>query len=126
MADGLKVLITGATGRIGRTLMEELDGDFAVTGTSRTRRDDPRISQLDYGDPAQVRAAFAGQDVVVHLHAKAANDGESLADYLQPNIVDVHTTYEAARLAGVRRVIFASSNHATGWTEIAGERADAE
>ena len=126
MSAGLKVLVTGATGKIGRTLMEDLDRGFTLTGTSRSRRDDPRIVQLDYEDPAQVRSVFAGQDVVVHLHAKAANDGESLADYLQPNIVDVHTTYEAARQAGVRRVIFASSNHATGWTEIAGDRADAE
>ena len=126
MSEGLKVLITGATGRIGRTLMEGLDGDFTLTGTSRTRRDDPRIVRLDFEDETQVREVFAGQEAVVHLHAKAAHDGDSLAEYLQPNIVDVHTTYEAARQAGVRRVIFASSNHATGWTEIRGDRADAE
>jgi uronate dehydrogenase len=122
----LKVLVTGATGRIGRALMEELDAEFALTGTSRSPRDDRRFIQLDYTDTAAVRAAFAGQDAVVHMHAKAAHDGESLAEYLQPNIVDVHTTYEAARLAGVRRVVFASSNHATGWTEVAGERAGAD
>ncbi len=126
MPEKLKVLVTGATGRIGRALMEGLDAEFALTGTSRSPRNDPRFIQLDYADVAAVQAAFAGQDAVVHLHAKAAHDSESLTEYLQPNIVDVHTTYEAARLAGVRRVIFASSNHATGWTEVAGERADAK
>lgn len=122
----MKVLITGATGRIGRMLMEELGRDFTLTGTSRSPQDDPRFIQLDYAETDRVREAFAGQDVVVHLHAKAAHNSESLDEYLQPNIVDVHTTYEMARQAGVRRVIFASSNHATGWTEVAGERADAE
>ena len=58
MPEKLKVLITGATGRIGRALMEGLDAEFALTGTSRSPRDDARFVQLDYADTAAVREAL--------------------------------------------------------------------
>lgn len=126
MSEKSKVLITGATGRIGQTLMEGLEESFTLTGTSRSPNDDPRFIQLDYKEPEKVCLAFSKQDTVIHLHGNASNSYDSLGEYLQPNIVDVYTTYEAARQAGVQRIIFASSNHATGWTEIAGERAAAD
>ncbi len=126
MSNPTRVLITGATGQIGRTLMEDLAGVYELTGTSRTPQDDPRFVVLDFDDVEKIAAAFRGVDVVVHMHAKANHDTDSLDEYVGPNIVGVFNTYEAARLAGVRRVIFASSNHATGWYELVGERCDAE
>ena len=50
MADRLKVMVTGATGKIGQTLMEDLPDGFEVTGTSRSSNDDPRFIQLDFDD----------------------------------------------------------------------------
>ena len=67
-----------------------------------------------------------GQDAVVHMHAKSNHDTDELEPYLQPNVVGVYNAYEAARRAGVKRFVFASSNHATGWYELVGERCDAE
>ncbi len=122
----LKVLITGATGQIGRTLTEDLDDVFELAGTSRRPSDDPRFRVLDFNDIDTIAEAFAGQDVVVHMHAKSNHNDEDFDAYLKPNMVHVLNTYEAARRAGVRRVIFASSNHATGWYELVGERCDAE
>ncbi len=122
----LKVLITGATGQIGRTLMEDLGDVFELTGTSRQPSDDPRFRVLGFDDIDTIAEAFAGQDVVVHMHAKSNHDDDDFDAYLTPNMAHVFNTYEAARRAGVRRVIFASSNHATGWYELAGERCDAE
>lgn len=124
--DKKKVLITGATGQIGRTLMEDLGGAYALTGTSRVPRDDPRMAVLTFEGPEETARAFEGQDVVVHMHANVRNDVEDLDEYLKPNVIDVYNTYEGARRAGVRRVVFASSNHATGWYELEGERCDAE
>ena len=126
MADRLKVMVTGATGKIGQTLMEDLPDCFDLTGTSRSPNDDPRFIQLDFDDVDTVARAFAGQDVVVHMSAKSNHNTDEFEPYLQPNIVGLWNAYEAARLAGVRRFIYASSNHATGWYEIVGERCDAE
>ena len=126
MADRLKVMVTGATGKIGQTLMEDLPDCFDLTGTSRSPNDDPRFIQLDFDDVDVVAEAFAGQDVVVHMHAKSNHNTDEFEPYVQPNIVGLWNAYEAARLAGVRRFIYASSNHATGWYEIVGERCDAE
>jgi uronate dehydrogenase len=126
VTERLKVIVTGATGMIGRTLMEDLAGVFELTGTSRRPQDDPRFVVLDFDDIDAIAAAFDGHDVVVHMHAKSNHNDDDFAAYLGPNVVGVYNMYEAARRAGVRRVVFASSNHATGWYEIVGERCDAE
>ena len=126
VADPLKVIVTGATGKIGRTLMEDLGARFSLTGTSRSPNDDPRFIQLDFDDVDVVTEALTGQDVVVHMHAKSNHNTDDFDEYLGPNIVSAWNVYEAARRAGVRRLIYASSNHATGWYEMVGERCDAE
>lgn len=125
MAKKLRVIITGASGTIGGTLMEDLADRYELTGTSRQPRDDPRFIVLDFDDIGAVAEAFKGHDAVVHMHANAGY-GDELDDYLKPNVIHVHNLYEAARRAGVRRVVFASSNHATGWYEKLGQRCDAE
>ena len=71
MSNRPNVIVTGATGVIGRTLMEDLDGVFELTGTSRQAQDDPRFRVLDFDDIDAVAEAFAGQDAVVHMHAKS-------------------------------------------------------
>ena len=106
--------------------MEDLNDVYDLTGTSRSDQDDERFVILDYEDLDRMVEVFSGQQVVVHMHGKSNHDTDAFSPYLTPNIIDVHKTYEAARLAGVRRVIFASSNHATGWYELVGERCDAE
>jgi uronate dehydrogenase len=67
----------------------------------------------DAQDLDAMQSACAGVDAVVHL----AGDPRVPAPWesiLANNIVGLRNTYEAARLAGVRKVVFASSNHATG------------
>lgn len=114
----MKVLITGAAGGIGRTLRNGLrdryellrlsdiaDLDAAVAGEETNRAD---LASL-----AEVRAAVAGMDAIVHLGGIPTE-----ADWDQILTVNIHGTYnlfEAARLEKVRRVVFASSNHATGY-----------
>ena len=124
--DPKNVMVTGATGKIGQTLMEDLDDRFTLTGTSRSPNDDPRFIQLDFDNVDAVAEAFAGQDVVVHMHAKSNHNTDNFDEYLGPNVVGAWNAYEAARKAGVRRLIYASSNHATGWYEMVGDRCDAE
>src|ERR1700728_891812 len=65
-------------------------------------------------DMAAMTAACAGADVVIHLGGIPTED--AWAPILDVNINGTYTVFEAARRAGVPRVVFASSNHAVGFT----------
>ena len=66
--------------------------------------------QADIADLDAIRPAFEGQEVVVHLAAYlGAQDWEGQH---AANVLGVYNVYEAARLAGAKRVVFASSGNA--------------
>lgn len=91
---------------IGRLLAERLDA--ARFEVRQLGRRDADITDL----PALERA-FAGADSVVHLAASSSVDA-AWDELVGPNLVGVRNAYEASRRAGVRRVVYASSNHAVG------------
>jgi uronate dehydrogenase len=64
-------------------------------------------------DAAAVLALLAGVDAVVHLGGVSVEG--PFEPILRANIVGVHNLYEAARRHAVRRIVFASSNHVTGF-----------
>jgi uronate dehydrogenase len=67
----------------------------------------------DLGDLAALRAAVRGVDGIVHLGGYALEtDFETI---LAANIIGAHNLFEAARLEGVKRVVFASTNHVMGF-----------
>jgi UDP-glucose 4-epimerase len=119
------VLITGGAGFIGSNLARGL-----AAGGDRVRiLDDLSIGQPAYlrgvphdlvlgslADPAAVRSAVDGVDAIVHLAARAGID-DSVRDPLgtfEANVAWSVALLDAARLAGVRRFVFASSNAAAG------------
>ena len=104
-----KVLITGMSGLIGGILRSHLEtlGGYELTALNRRPVDGVRTVQADIGDLAAIRPAFDGQDVVVHLAAHVAS--EPMDDVVRGNLAGTWNVYEAAREAGVKRVIFASS-----------------
>jgi uronate dehydrogenase len=67
----------------------------------------------DLTDPDAVRRACEAVDVIVHFGGIA--DESSFSEILSVNIEGTYNLFEAARQAGVRRVVFASSNHVTGF-----------
>ena len=69
--------------------------------------------RLDLADFAAVRPAMEGTDVVVHLAAIPSED--TFERLLQANVAATYNVFEAARQAGARRVVFASTNHVTGF-----------
>ena len=99
----VRVLITGAAGRIGTVLAAGLRDDFALRLADR---------EADVCDLGAVRDAVAGMDAVVHL--AAVPDEAPFEELAGPNLLGAYHVFEACRIAGVRRVVFASSNHATG------------
>jgi uronate dehydrogenase len=112
------IVITGAAGLIGSMLRPRLAGpgrtlrlvDLApVTAGPGEEAVQASVTDLD-----AMTAACRGADAVIHL---AGIPGEaSWPRILETNINGGYTAFEAARRAGTPRVIFASSNHAVGFT----------
>ena len=107
-----KVLVTGMSGLIGgllRDRLEKLRG-YELSALNRRQVEGVPCLQADIADLGAIQPAFGGIDVVVHLAVHT--DDDSWEGNLSGNIVDAYNVYEAARLAGVKRVIFASSGNA--------------
>ena len=74
---------------------------------------------VDLGDLEALTAALEGMDAVVHLAAASRVDS-AWPDVLASNVIGTYHLFEAARQAGVPRVVFASSNHVVGTYEVEG------
>ena len=114
-----KVLITGAAGRIGRTLRAGLKDRCDLRLMDRKPIDEAEVDDVHVGDVADVEwmaAVCQGVDAVVHL-AGDPNTGAPWESVLEVNIKGTYGAYEGARRAGAQRLVFASSNHATGFYE---------
>ena len=112
-----KILITGAAGDVGTHLRRELQGkykivasdlrDLAETFTGQTfKRAD--ISKM----PAALRIT-KGVDAIVHLGGYSVEG--PWQGILNANIIGCYNIFEAARLNGVKRILFPTSNHAVGF-----------
>jgi NAD+ dependent glucose-6-phosphate dehydrogenase len=115
-SDRRRILITGATGNIGLLLVDRLAGDYEIVQHGRTPKTDEQeevLRRVDLTDEDAVVELMEGVDTVVHLAGEASPDAE-WDSVLQSNIVGYRNVLEAARRTGVRRVVFASSNHAMG------------
>jgi len=110
-----RVLITGASGTIGRVLREGLQATHEVLGLD-ARRGPGADVVADARKLRRIRRHFEGIDVVIDL-AAAASSRTQWKVVWKNNIPATVNTLEAARLASVRRVVFASSNHVTGLYE---------
>jgi uronate dehydrogenase len=113
-----KVLITGAGGNIGRVLRQHLQGRYALlrladVAPQANAGPGEEVLDCDIRSLPALEAAMAGIDCVVHL-AGIANE-DRWAQILALNIDGCYNVFEAARRQGVKRVVFASSNHAVGF-----------
>lgn len=111
-----RILITGATGDIGLLLAGRLAGGYEVVQHGRTPKNDEQervLRRADLTDYDEVLDLMTGVDTVLHLAGEASPNADWDA-VLDANIVGYRNVLEAAREAGVRRVVFASSNHAMG------------
>lgn len=112
-----RLLITGAAGRIGTVLRDGL-ADLAVhlritdIEPIEPRHEREEATTVDLRDLDAVCALFDGVDAAIHLGAIPEED--TFERILDHNVRGTAHVYEAARRAGTRRVVFVSSNHATG------------
>jgi UDP-glucose 4-epimerase len=118
------VLITGGAGFIGRHLAEHLtrSAGYSVTVIDNESLGDRRHLDLgavrflagDLRDPDDVKQAVAGQDAVVHLAAdtRVMDSIEDPVHNFENNVVGTFNLLQAAREAGVRRIVAASTGGA--------------
>ena len=104
-----KILITGMSGLIGGLLKDHLlnEGGYDLKALNRSHVEGVENHQGDIADLDAIKTAFEGQDIVVHLAAYLGSD--SWQSLHTNNVLGTYNVFEAARLARVKRVIFASS-----------------
>ena len=113
-----KLLLTGAAGGLGQALRGRLKAnckvlrlsdrlDFGAAGVGE------EVVLADLADAAAVDAMVQGVQAIVHLGGVSVEG--PFGPILQANILGLYNLYEAARKHGVKRVVFASSNHVTGF-----------
>jgi uronate dehydrogenase len=113
-----RILITGAAGKIGDTLRKGLRGSYPLMrlldiAPLRSAEAGEELCKADIRDIAALEKAMVGIDCVTHLAGVPEEaDWETV---LALNIEGCFNVFEAARRQGVKRVIFASSNHAVGF-----------
>ena len=109
-----KVLITGAAGRIGGIVRQFLGQKYELSALDIVAVDDIPSRVADLADLDSIMPAFEGQDTVVHLGADPSG-GAPWDSVLPNNIVGMYNVMEACRAAGVKRIVFASTNHVVGY-----------
>lgn len=114
----MKVVLTGAAGVIGQAVREHLGAKYEFVSITRRPAEFSDVV-ADIRNLDAIRPAFDGADAVVHLAASI--DVTSPWDaVLNDNLIGTYNVYEAARQAGLKCIVFASSNHTIGGYEIDG------
>ncbi|MGL4188740.1 MAG: NAD-dependent epimerase/dehydratase family protein [Sphaerotilus sulfidivorans] len=113
-----RILLTGAAGHLGREMRPRLKAYCDQLRLSDREpmapaADGEEVIVADLADRAAVFALLEGVDAVVHLGGVSTE--QSWERIAAANIHGAVNLYEAARRHGVRRIVFASSNHVTGF-----------
>src|ERR1700679_2529051 len=113
-----KVALSGAGGQLGRFLRPALLArgidlrSAGGRGPLNPLHVGEDIMHGDLRDAANVDRLLQGVDVLIHMAGTSVE--RPLPEIIQNNLVGLHAVYEGARRHRVRRIVFASSNHAVG------------
>jgi uronate dehydrogenase len=113
-----RLLLTGAAGGLGEQLRTRLRpfcqtlrlSDISDLGTAQVGEE---VMHCDLADKAAVINMLEGCNAVVHMGGISTE--HPFEQILEANIKGVFNLYEGARIHGVQRVVFASSNHVIGF-----------
>ena len=112
-----KILITGVSGLIGQILSRSLKSIYDVAGVDLIVSSEVPTSIVDATKLEDLATAFSDVDTVIDL-AGNPNQFSPWSVVRDNNLNCTYNTFEAAKLGGVRKVIYASSNHVTGMYEV--------
>jgi uronate dehydrogenase len=113
-----KIALSGASGQLGTVLRKALLGrgyDLRSAGGSKALApivEGEDVMHGDLRDPAVVDQLLAGVDVLIHMAGTSVE--RPLPEIIDNNLRGLVEVYEGARRNNVRRILFASSNHAIG------------
>ncbi len=113
-----RILMTGAAGGIGTSLRKLLPPIYPdlllsdITAPADLGKDE-KFKAADLADLAQVEAVCEGIEGILHFGGFSVEGPWDTI--LQSNIIGCYNLFEAARKQGVKRIVFASSNHAVGF-----------
>jgi uronate dehydrogenase len=113
-----RILLTGASGGVGtrlRQLLPPIYPDLLLSDLKAPAdlAKNEKFQAADLADLEQVEAICEGVDGIIHLGGFSVEGPWDAI--LQANIIGCYNLFEAARNKGVKRVVFASSNHAVGF-----------
>jgi len=118
-----KILITGAAGDIGRVLAAGLRDRYELRLLYHKNvlpaGPNEEICIGSITDLDKMTEVAEGMDAVVHMAGNPL-EGAAFEEVLHSNIVGTYTVFEACRRTHVKRIVYASSNHVTGYYEIEG------
>jgi uronate dehydrogenase len=111
------ILVTGAAGGVATAIRPILRNEYRLRLSDQVAVPDPAASEeflpADLADLAALRRVVAGVAGIVHFGGRSGE--ASWEEIHDANIVGCYNLFEAARLEGVRRIVFASSNHVVGF-----------
>ncbi len=111
------LLITGAAGDVGTHLRRELASRYRIRASDlrnlKQKFEDQTFMRADISKLSDALRITKGVDAVVHLAGYSVEG--PWAGILNANIVGCYNVFEAARRNGVKRILFPTSNHATGF-----------
>lgn len=113
-----RIVFTGAAGGVGtmiRPLLSRLYPGLVLTDrvAPADLRADETFVPADLTRADEVAAAVRGAHSIIHFGGYSVEGPWDAV--LQANIIGCYNLFEAARQAGVKRIVFASSNHAVGF-----------
>ncbi len=124
MPDKKRILITGAAGRIGSSLVDLLKDRYEIRALYHHNIPaEPPVKDFviaDVNSFDQMRGVLGGVDAIVHMAADPSTQA-TWESVLANNITGTYNLYEAARQAGVKKIIFATTNHVMGMYDRDGE-----
>ena len=107
------ILITEGNGLVGNILVESLNDKFNITVLDQKKSPNVQTYLGDINNLESIMPAFEKIDTVIHLAGDRRVHGD-WKSILENNLIGIYNIYEAAKLHKLRRVVFASSQHATG------------
>ena len=106
--DKMKVLVTGASGLIGGLIVKHLGNRYEMSALNRRPVEGIPCTQADIADFDAILPAFEGVEMVVHL-ANYLDDFSTWEKHLRAGIIGTRNVYEAARIHGIKRVVYGST-----------------
>jgi nucleoside-diphosphate-sugar epimerase len=113
----MKVVVTGASGKAGRAVVRDLvEHDHDVLGVDLVAPAEQLAPSLavELTEFGQTLECLHGADAVVHLAAIPANRIRTEETTFRTNMLSTYNVFEAARLLGLERVVWASSETVLG------------